>query len=164
MIISIIAAMAENRVIGRGADIPWDLAGDRRRFRKITWGHPMIMGRRTFEAIGRPLAGRTTIVLSRDAGYRTTGALVARDLESALALAGAEREVFICGGGEVYRQAMPLADRIILTVIHRDLDGDVFFPEIPADFIEEKGEFVPEPIPHTFFVYERKMGIKEPAD
>jgi len=154
--INIIAAMAENRVIGKDNRIPWDLADDRRRFREITWGHTLIMGRRTFESIGCPLPGRTTIVLSRDAGYRPAGVLAARDLETALARAGGDREVFICGGGEVYRQAMSLADRIYLTVLHRDFDGDVFFPGIPADFVEGKREFVPEPIPHTFILYERK--------
>lgn len=164
MIISIIAAMAENRVIGRGTDIPWDLADDRRRFREITWGHLMIMGRRTFESIGPPLAGRTTIVLSHDTGYRPEGALAARDLETALSLAGKESEVFICGGEEVYRQAMPLADRIYLTIIHQDFEGDVFFPDIPADFIEEAREFVPEPVPHTFILFGRGTGVKKTAD
>ncbi len=158
MNISIICAMAENRVIGNGPDIPWDLPDDRARFRELTWGHPVIMGRRTFQSLGRPLPGRTTIVLSRDPGYRPEGALAARDLETALSLVGEGREVFICGGEEVYRKAMPLADRIYLTVVHRDFEGDVLFPEIPVDFIEEKRELVPEPIPHTFLVYTRQGG------
>ncbi len=156
MIVSIICAMAENRVIGRGTVIPWDLPDDRARFRELTWGHPVIMGRRTFESLGRPLPGRTNIVLSRDHGYRPEGAVAAGDLETALSLAGNGNEVFICGGGEVYRQAMPLAGRIHLTLLHRVFAGNVFFPEIPADFIEEKREFIPEPIPHTFLFYERK--------
>jgi len=154
--ISIICAMAENRVIGSGPDIPWDLPADRTRFRELTWGHPVIMGRKTFESLGHPLPGRTNIVLSRDPGYRPEGVVVAGDLETALSLAGKDNEVFICGGGEVYRKAMPLADRIYLTVLHRHCEGDVFFPEIPVDFIEGRREFVPEPIPHTFLFFERK--------
>lgn len=164
MKINIIAAMAENRVIGCGRDIPWDLADDRRRFREVTWGHPVVMGRRTFESLAGPLRGRLNIVLSNHPDFHPDGCEVARCLERALELAGGADEVFICGGEEVYRQAMSLADRIYLTVLHRDFDGDVFFPEIPADFVEGKREFVPEPIPHTFFVYERKRGIKGPAD
>jgi len=158
VIVSIIAAMAENRVIGRGGGIPWDLPDDMKRFRETTWGHPVVMGRRTFESLAGPLPGRTNIVLSRDAGYRPEGALAARDLETAVSLAGDAGEVFVCGGEEVYRQAMSQADRIYLTVLHRDFDGDVFFPGIPADFVEGKREFVPVPIPHTFILYERRKG------
>ncbi|MEA5112511.1 MAG: dihydrofolate reductase [Geobacteraceae bacterium] len=164
MNINIIAAMAQNRVIGCGLEIPWRLPDDMRRFRETTWGHPVIMGRRTFESFAGPLPGRTNIVLSRDVGYRPAGTMVAGDLEAAVSLAGDAGEVFICGGEEVYRRAMSLADRIYLTVLHRDFDGDVFFPEIPADFVEGKREFVPGPIPHTFFVYQRKRGVKEPSD
>lgn len=156
MIISLIAAMAENRVIGSGPRIPWDLPDDRRRFRELTWGSPVIMGRKTFETLEAPLPGRLNIVLTRSGDYKPAGCLVARDPKQALALAGDADEVFICGGEEVYRLFMPLADRIHLTLIHRDYDGDVLFPELPAEFTVIDREFVPEPIPHTFFIYGRK--------
>lgn len=158
MTISLIVAMAENRVIGRGTEIPWDLPDDRRRFREVTWGRPVIMGRKTFETLDAPLPGRLNIVLTRSSDYKPTGCQVASDPEQALVLAGDADEVFICGGEEIYRLFMPLADRIHLTLIHRDYDGDVLFPEMPPDFTEVSREFVPEPIPHTFFVYEQKSG------
>jgi dihydrofolate reductase len=164
VILSLIAAMAENRVIGNGPVIPWDLADDLRRFREITWGSPVIMGRKTFESLGRPLPGRMNIVLTRRTDFRPAGCLVAHDLESSLRLAEEAEEaeeVFICGGSELYRQAMPLADRIYLTVIHRDFDGDALFPEIPPLFTVVDREFVPGPLPHTFLVYER--GREEPG-
>ncbi|NMC75151.1 MAG: dihydrofolate reductase [Geobacteraceae bacterium] len=156
MRVGLIAAMAQNRVIGNGPEIPWDLPDDRRRFREITWGRPVVMGRRTFETLPGPLPGRMTIVLTRDRGYCRHGCRVVPDLEAALKAAEGAEEVFICGGGEVYRQAMPLADRIYLTVIHRDFHGDVLFPEVPPDFEVTEKVFVPEPVPHTFLVYERK--------
>ena len=157
MVISLIAAMAHNRVIGKGAVIPWDLPDDRRRFRELTWGRPVIMGRKTFETLGRPLPGRTTIILTRNAGYKPEGCLVAHDLEAALRLAENAEEVFVCGGEEVYRAFLPLADRIYLTVIHRDFDGDVLFPEIPSEFALTDKAFVPEPVPHTFMAYRRRL-------
>jgi dihydrofolate reductase len=156
VIISLIAAMAENRVIGRGPNIPWDLPDDLRRFREITWGHPLIMGRKTFATLERPLPGRSTIVLTRNPVFRPAGCLVAHDLEAALRLAEGAEEVFICGGGDLYRQAMHRADRIYLTVLHRDFDGDALFPEIPPRFTVVDREFVPAPLPHTFLVYERE--------
>jgi dihydrofolate reductase len=155
VIISLIAAMAENRVIGRGSVIPWDLPDDLRRFREITWDRPVIMGRKTFESLGRPLPGRMNIVLTRRIDFKPAGCLVAHDLEAALRLAEEADEVFICGGGELYRQAMPRADRIFLTVLHRDFDGDALFPEIPPHFTLVDREFVPGLLPHTFLVYER---------
>jgi dihydrofolate reductase len=136
MIISIIAAMADNRVIGRGGAIPWDIAADRRRFRELTMGHPVIMGRRTFESIGRPLPGRSNIILSRKPSFRAEGCIVANSLEDALLACGDADEVFICGGEELYRQALATADRIFLTVIHQGFDGDAFFPPIPAGYVE----------------------------
>ncbi|MRR06329.1 MAG: dihydrofolate reductase [Deltaproteobacteria bacterium] len=156
MKISLIAAMAENRVIGRGPDIPWDLPDDRRRFRELTWGHPVVMGRKTFETLDGPLPGRENIVLTRDRGYRAKGCLVAHERDEVLAVAGAAEELFICGGGEVYREFLPLADKIYLTVLHREVTGDVLFPEIPGDFVVTGKETVAEPVPHSFFVYEKK--------
>lgn len=159
MIITLIAAMAENRVIGKDGAMPWHLPDDLARFKAITLGHPVIMGRKTFASIGRPLPGRLNIVLTRRKGYSPEGVAVARSLDEALALAGTADEVFICGGGQVYREALPLADRIHLTVVHRPYEGDTTFPELPADFAEtarEEGEGVP---PHEFLTYERRKGL-----
>lgn len=133
MTISLIAAMGSNRVIGSRGTIPWHLPQDLRRFRELTLGQTLIMGRRTFESIGRPLPDRVTIVLTRQADYPAAGCLTADSLDRALLLARPAAEVFICGGGTVYRQALPLADRIYLTEIDCAVTGDTFFPEIPAE-------------------------------
>jgi dihydrofolate reductase len=155
VIISLIAAMAENRVIGSGAKIPWDLPDDRKRFREITWGHPVVMGRKTFETLGGPLPGRKNIVLTRDRGYRAEGCLVTHERDEVLFAAADADELFVCGGGEVYREFLPLADRIYLTVLHRVVDGDVLFPKIPGYFVVTAREMVSEPLPHSFLVYEK---------
>jgi dihydrofolate reductase len=156
MIISIIAAMAENRVIGRGGDIPWDIPADRRRFRELTMGHPIIMGRKTFEAIGRPLSGRRNIILSRPPEYRREGCCVVHSLADALAASTGADEVFICGGEELYRLALPLADRIYLTVVHKLCAGDAYFPPIPAEFIETERLDASFEALCTFILYQRK--------
>jgi dihydrofolate reductase len=159
--ITLIAAMAENRAIGRAGVIPWQIPADLARFREITTGHPLVMGRKTCESIGRPLPGRTTVVLSRDPHYTAPGCLLAGSLEAALALAGdapGGDEVFICGGGEVYRQALPLADRIFLTLVHRQVAGDAFFPEIPPEFIEISREELAGDPACSFICFERRDG------
>lgn len=156
MIISIIAAMSENRVIGRGGAIPWDIPDERRRFREMTMGHPIIMGRKTFESIGRPLSGRRNIIVSRRPDYWREGCRVVHSLADALAACAGADEVFICGGEELYCQALPLADRICLTVVHRFCAGDAFFPQIPAEFIEtERLDAGLEGL-CTFILYQRK--------
>ena len=156
MIISIIAAMAENRVIGRGGAIPWDIPADRRRFRELTMGHPIIMGRKTFESIGRPLSGRRNIVLSRRPEYRREGCCVVHSLADALAASAGADEVFICGGEELYQLALPLADRIYLTVVHKLCAGDAYFPPIPAEFIETERLDASFEALCTFILYQRK--------
>ncbi|MDD2337597.1 MAG: dihydrofolate reductase [Geobacteraceae bacterium] len=156
MILSLIAAMAENRVIGRGAEIPWELPDDRRRFREITWGHPVVMGRKTYETLGGPLPGRVNIVLTRDCGYRAAGCLVVHDRDEALHVVADADELFVCGGGELYREFLPLADKIYLTVLHQEVEGDVLFPEIPGYFVVTEREKVSEPVPHSFLVYEKE--------
>jgi dihydrofolate reductase len=156
MKITLIAAMAENRVIGRGVAIPWDLPDDRRRFWELTWGHPVVMGRKTFETLDGPLPGRENIVLTRDSDYRAEGCLVVHDRDEVLDVAGDADELFVCGGGEVYREFLPLADKIYLTVLHREVEGDVLFPEIPGDFVVMAREQVSEPVPHSFYVYEKE--------
>lgn len=139
MTVAIIAAMSRNRVIGYQGAMPWHLPEDLRRFRELTSGHPVVMGRKTFEAIGRALPGRKNIVISRNSSYLAEGCLMAGSLQEALHLGG-DSLIFICGGGEIYRTSMAIADIIYLTVIDADLQGDTFFPEIPPEFIEVSRE------------------------
>lgn len=128
MTLSLIAAMAENRVIGRDNRIPWRLPADLRHFKATTMGHSVIMGRKTFASIGRPLPGRRCIVLSRRPDFTWPGIEVAGSLGEALALTEGEDEAFVAGGGSVYAEALPRAARIYLTVIHAEIAGDTYFP------------------------------------
>jgi dihydrofolate reductase len=128
--LSLIVAMSENRVIGRDGGLPWRLSADLKRFKQLTMGHHLLMGRKTFESIGRLLPGRISVVITRLADYQAAGAVVAHSLEAARKLAADDPEVFIIGGGEIYRQALPQVDRIYLTRIHAQVEGDTYFPEI----------------------------------
>ncbi len=136
MIISIIAAMAKNRVIGKDGTMPWHIPEDLRRFRELTMGHTIIMGRRTFEQIGHPLPGRRNIILTRQLHYGAAGCLVLHSIADALGACADVDEVFICGGGDLYRQTISLADRIYLTVVDGEYAGDTFFPPVPREFAE----------------------------
>lgn len=129
MKLSIIVAVATNNVIGRDNDLPWHLSADLRRFKRLTMGHHLLVGRKTFEAIGRPLPGRQMIVLSRGRPSLPESVKLAPCLEAAIDLArsAGETEAFVAGGSEIYRLAMPRADRLYLTRIHRDFEGDAFF-------------------------------------
>ncbi len=159
MIVSIIAAMAENRVIGRDNKMPWNLPTDRRHFHAITRGYPVIMGRKTFESIGRPLSRRTNIVLTRQNDYQPAGTIIVHDMEAALAACGNADEVFICGGEEVFRETMSLVQRIYLTIIHRKVEGDAYFPAIPTEFmIVHKREVREDVMPYVQVIYERREG------
>lgn len=131
--LSLIVAESENRVIGAGGQLPWHLSGDLRRFKRLTLGHTLIMGRKTFDSIGRLLPGRRTIVVTRQAGWSFPGALVAHDLDEALRLVDPADETFIVGGAEIYSQALPLVERIYLTRVHARIAGDTYFPELPPD-------------------------------
>ncbi|MGH6735789.1 MAG: dihydrofolate reductase [Methyloceanibacter sp.] len=135
-IIALVVAMAENRAIGRGGDLPWRLRSDMRYFRKITMGKPVIMGRRTFMSLPRVLDGRLNVVLTRNAAFEAEGALMAYNLEEALDVArksakktGAQ-EIMIIGGEGVFREVLPQAGRIYLTEVHAAPDADTFFPEL----------------------------------
>lgn len=129
--ISLIAAVARNGVIGRDNELPWRLPDDLKHFKRLTSGHTIVMGRRTWESIGaRPLPNRQHIVISRDRGYEAPGASVAGSLEEALKLAADEAEVFIIGGQQIYELAMPLADRLYLTEVEADVPGDALFPAL----------------------------------
>lgn len=130
MTISIICAVAANGVIGIDNRLPWTLPADLQRFKALTMGHPIVMGRNTYESIGKPLPGRTNIVVTRQPGLKICGALTAGSLEQALALAANAPEVFVIGGANLYAQALPLADRIYLTEIHQDFDGDARMPAV----------------------------------
>lgn len=156
MIISLIAAMSENRVIGAGNRIPWTIPSDLKRFSETTMGHPVIFGRKTFESIGRPLDGRKIIILTEQRGYRVEGASVAHSIAEAFSLCGSDDEVFIGGGGALYQEMLARADRIYLTVVHGVYAGDTFFPEIPAEFAEVSREEVREAIPCSIVRYERR--------
>ena len=132
-VISLIAAVARNRVIGKDNQLLWHLPEDMRHFRETTRGKPVIMGRRTWESLPaqfRPLPGRHNIVVTRNPDYATPGATRTLSLEAAIAAAGDAEEVFVIGGEALYRQSLPLAHRLYLTEIEKDFDGDAFFPEI----------------------------------
>ncbi|MCA9540811.1 MAG: dihydrofolate reductase [Myxococcales bacterium] len=132
MQITLIAALTPARVIGRDGGLPWRLPDDLRRFKAETMGKPLLMGRRTFASIGRALPGRRTVVLSRDPNFSAPGVEVVPDLATAWALLADCPEVMVGGGAQIYAEALPCADRLLLTLVHADVDGDVHFPPIDA--------------------------------
>lgn len=159
--ISVIAALARNRVIGIENRLPWRLPEDLAHFKALTLGHPILMGRRTFESLGRPLPGRTNIVITRNPAYRREGCLVADSIPAALALCADADEVFFIGGADLYAQAIPLADRLYLTEVDIEATGDAWFPDYDRSaFMEvsreshqgEKGDA----LRFDFVVYERQ--------
>ena len=130
MRVSMIVALDRRRVIGSGAGLPWRLSADLRRFRKITMGKPIIMGRKTHESIGRPLPGRENIILSRDKRYQAAGCTVLNGLAATLAHCRGQSEIMVTGGAEIYRQFLDRAARLYLTEVHAEVKGDTFFPEL----------------------------------
>lgn len=124
----LVAALASNGVIGACGKLPWQLPEDLQHFKKLTLGHPVIMGRRTWESLGKPLPGRENIVISRKAGFEAPGASIAQSLSGAIALCAGEPVAFVIGGAEIYAAALPLADGLVLTEIDRDYEGDTRFP------------------------------------
>ncbi len=161
MIVSIIAAVSDNNVIGRGNRIPWRQSNDLKRLKAFTMGHHMLMGRKTFESIERPLPGRTIIVITHDRSFSVDGVLVAHSLERAIEMARLDDEIFIAGGEQIYEQAIHRADRMYLTRVHAEVEGDAFFPEFD-DVMEwtlmdvehceadEKNQY-----PYSFLTYDR---------
>ena len=133
MLVSIIAAMDRNRLIGSNNQLPWYLPADLAHFKQVTMGKPIIMGRKTYESIGRPLPGRTNIVLTRSADFRAEGVLTANSLEQALDYVSEEDEVMIIGGSTIYELALPRADRLYLTYVERASEGDAWFPEFDIE-------------------------------
>jgi dihydrofolate reductase len=140
-VISLIVAMARNRVIGAGGRIPWHLPNELKLFKSLTMGHPIVMGRRTYESIGRLLPGRTTVIVTRRADYRVPGAIVAHSIAEALEACKGSAEIFIIGGAELFRETLPIADRIYLTVVDAEPEGDTFMPPFgPGDWRETRAE------------------------
>ena len=136
--IALVVAMAENRVIGKENKLIWHLPADLKFFKNLTTGHPIIMGRKTFKSIGKPLPNRTNIVITRQADFTAEGCLVAHSLTEALMLAQQlDSDIFVIGGAEIYKQAMFLADTIYLTEVHHTFEGDTFFPEIDSILWQE---------------------------
>ncbi|MDX1453509.1 MAG: type 3 dihydrofolate reductase [Oleiphilaceae bacterium] len=163
---ALIVAMAQNRVIGRNNKLPWYLPNDLKYFKQVTMGKPIIMGRRTYESIGKPLPGRVNIVVTRNSEWQAEGVRVCHSLEDAYALAASiaeidgQSEVMVIGGDQIYQAALPLADRLYLTEVHAEVDGDAYFPEFNRDDWQEvaREHFEaqdPNPYPYSFVVLDR---------
>lgn len=132
-LVSIIVAAAENNVIGKNNDLLWHLPEDLRFFKHSTTGHTVIMGRKTYESVGKPLPNRRNIIITRQPDYLAAGAEIVNSLHEALAISPDREEVFIIGGAEIYRQALPITDKLYLTRVHAVFEGDAFFPEIDGE-------------------------------
>ena len=159
MTVTLVAAVAANGVIGRDGGLPWRLSEDLRHFKALTTGHALVMGRRTYDSIGRPLPGRTTVVLTRDPAWRADGVLVARDIAEAIALASSVGErVFVVGGAQVYAAALPHVDRMVVTHLDEPADGDTYFPAVDWGQWQETGRQAYDGF--TVVPYER---IRDPA-
>lgn len=156
--IGLIVAYDKNRVIGLNGDMPWRIPGELRRFRELTTGNVVIMGRRTFESLGKPLPGRTNIVLSGREGYSAPGCLNARSLDEALEMAKETgRDIYIGGGAVVYSQALPLAEKLFISEVHAEFEGDTFFPEFDESlYTKEIDSFHDGEVPYTYVTYTRK--------
>ncbi|KGR78620.1 dihydrofolate reductase [Ureibacillus sinduriensis] len=156
--ISLIVAHDKNRVIGHDNKMPWHLPGELQYFKEQTMGKPMIMGRKTFDSIGRPLPGRRNIVITRNGDYQAHGIEVATSLEEALKLAGTEKEVMIIGGEQIFRMALPIADRLYITQIEHAFNGDTFFPIYGNEWkliSESEPVETPDGYSYTYCIYDR---------
>ena len=133
MIISLVAAMGKNRVIGKNNSLPWKLPEDMKRFKELTLGKPVVMGRKTFESIGKPLPNRTNIITTHDKNYKAEGCIVASSADEALKSAEGNEELMIIGGAQIYKEFLPRADRMHLTLIDKAFEGDSYFPDYNKD-------------------------------
>lgn len=171
MTLSIIVALSTNNVIGRGNRLPWHMPADLKHFKALTMGHHLLMGRKTFLEVGKPLPGRINVVITRDPHFVPEGVAISRSIDEAInkAEAAGDLEIFLAGGGEIFRQTIHRANRMYLTRIHTDIEGDTFFPEfddvnewklIDAEHFEadEKNLY-----PYSFLTYER-VGSGDPVD
>ena len=162
MRVALVAAVARGGVIGRDSGIPWRLPEDMRRFRTLTMGHPVVMGRRTWESLPdqfRPLPGRGNVVVTRNSDWSAQGADRAGSIEDALRLLEGEATVFVIGGGEIYAAALPSADELLLTEIDAEIEGDTYFPNWDPDDFEEvarERNVSSEGVPFSFVTYERR--------
>jgi dihydrofolate reductase len=157
--INVIAAMAKNRVIGINNTLPWRLPADLQHFKAMTMGHHIVMGRKTYESIGKPLPGRTTVIVSRDASYHVEGCLSATSIDAAIAACGNDSEVFFVGGAELYAQILPRADRLYLTEIQAEYAGDAHFPAFDHSTWTETERQVnvsPDGLGYHFVTYQRR--------
>ena len=172
--IVLLAAVAENGVIGRVNTLPWRLKSDMQHFRASTMGKPVVMGRKTFQSIGKPLKDRTTIVVSRDPAFAAAGILVAPNLAAALAAARGDAlrrgasAIVVAGGGDIYKQAMPTATRLSITEVHKRVEGDARFPEIDPQLWRETARSEHQPaaddeVSFAFVTYDRVAGAALPA-
>ena len=159
--ISILVAMASNRIIGANNTLPWHLPADLKHFKALTMGHHIVMGRKTYESIGKPLPGRTSVVVTRNADYAPPGVVVANSLEGAISACENDAEIFVIGGAEIFSQALEFADTLYMTEIKRDVAGDVSFPEFDKKEWQEISrelhhQETPEPLEYHFVEYRRK--------
>lgn len=152
--ICLIAAMAANRVIGRDNALPWHLPADLKRFKALTMGHPVLMGRKTYESIGKPLPGRRNLVITRNRGYSAPGCEAVHSLDEALAACGDAQDVYVIGGAQLYREALPHAQCLELTEIHAAFDGDAVFPPFAPEQWRETAREIHAPGSGTAFGYD----------
>ncbi len=159
--LSIIVAMAQNRAIGINNTLPWHISEDLKRFKTLTMGHHMIMGRKTFDSIGKPLPGRITVIVTRNQDLKIEGCIIAHTLAEAIAVSALDDEIFVIGGAEIFAAALPLADTLYFTEIQHDVDGDVFFPEFDTKLWQETvreahGQDTQQTLSYHFVTYQRK--------
>lgn len=159
--LSIIVAMAKNRTIGVDNTLPWRCPEDLKHFKALTMGHHMIMGRKTYDSIGKPLPGRTTVVVTRDRNLKIEGCIVAHSLQDAIAACASDTETFIVGGAEIYSQSLGLADTLYITEIQQDVEGDAHFPAFDMAEWQEvsrevRAQETPQPLEYHFVCYRRK--------
>ena len=160
MRISLIAAMAKNRVIGINNTLPWHLPADLKHFKTLTMGHHILMGRKTYESIGKPLPGRTTVIITRNENYQVPGCVVVSSIQEAIASCTGDEEIFFVGGAELYGQALSHADRLYLTEIQQEYEGDASFPEYDQnqwqETSREKHMDEASALEYHFVTYDRK--------
>lgn len=154
--VALIVAYAKNRVIGNQGVIPWKIKGEQKRFRELTTGNVVVMGRRSFEEIGRPLPNRMNIVVSSTKDFTGENCCTVKSLKEAIRLAG-NRDIFISGGAGLYKEALPIVEKMYITEIEKEIEGDTFFPEFnESDFIKEIDERFEGEIPYTYVTYTRR--------
>lgn len=154
--IALIVAYAKNQVIGNKGIIPWKIKGEQKRFKELTTGNVVIMGRRSYEEIGRPLPNRTTVVVSTTKNFDAENCMTAKSLQEAIAMAG-DKNIYISGGAKLYEEALPLVEKMYVTEIDCDFEGDTFFPQFDKDqFTKEINERFEGEIPYTYLTYTKR--------